>query len=722
MNDQNFSEIERLSKIALEAGDLSRLQTLLVPLVKEEDSTRSASENLFVYRTLGTLYREQNQPSEAHLAYEQAYSYDARDRETLEALVEEELKKEPSEIDTSRVMALLIFHRDTLKPTAVMRLYKALGDAHAAKGDLILARECYEKGLIAKPGEMALINALLKVSEESGDDKAILKSREKLLETMTTPESRAAVLVSIGDDYNRKNDEAQALVMYEEALAECAESRAALQHIVVIAGHNKDWERALDTLYRLVKITRDDDEKCKYLVQIAWIFKELGNIKRTIQVFNEILDIRPDQMPVFNKLLSMLQEQKDLDAEDANIVRMIERMKSRAMTKGINKLYKRLGEIRLGRNDIKGAIEVYRDLSAIYPNDKDPHIMLAKLYMQSDDMLEDAIRENREVLRIAPDVLDSVTALAKCYSRLEKLDESICIYRVLDVLNLNDAEGKEIVANFADSDLPAINDRISDDLWRLILPKTLDIELVRILQLCIPHITDIFKNNLSDYKIREKDARIDTTANSMFVNIFRNTAKALNFGEIPLLYRCEISGITNAYQDSRSLLVHSNFLQMRRPQEVAFATAKALILLRPEYYMLQYFGFQGMQQIVEAIFKTICPALNIPMNETQVEISKRLDQHLQESHRNIIVASIQKITKRKMALNIRLFTESVEDLGNRVGLLFSDDPSIIESMLKEESKPISTRPLIERVGSLLMWALSEDYIELRKQLNIAFKH
>lgn len=721
MNEQNISEIEKLSKIALESGDLSKLQSLLLPLVKEEDSTRSASENLFVYRTLGTLYREQNQMSEAHLAYEQAYSYDARDLETLEVLVEEELKKAPEEMDTSRLMTLLIFHRDTLKPTAVMRLYKALGDVHAAKGDLMLARDCYEKGLIAKPGEMALINALLKVSEESGDEQAIIKSREKMLETLTTPESRAAVLVSIGDDYTRKNDEAQALMMYEEALAECAESRAALQHIVVIAGHNKDWERALDTLYRLVKITREDDEKCKYLVQIAWIFKELGNTKRTIQVFNEILDIRPDQMPVFNKMISMLQEQNDLDAEDANIARMIERMKANDINKGINKLYKRLGEIRLSRNDIKGAIEVYRDLSKLYPNDKDPHLMLSKLYMQSDDTLEDAIRENREVLRIAPDVLEAVTALAKCYTRLEKLDESVCIYRVLDVLNLTDAEGKQIVANFADNDLPAINSRIPDDLWRLILPKTLDLSLVRILQICTPHITHLFENKLSDYKIHEKEARIDTNANSMFVNIFRNTAKALNYAEIPLLYRCEISGITNAYQDSRSLLVHSNFLTRRTPQEIAFATAKSLMLLRSEYYMLQYCGFQGLQQIVEAIFKTICPALNISLNETQQEISKRLDQKLTEAERNIIIARIQEITKRNMTLNVRLFIESVEDLGNRVGLLFSDDLSIIENMLKEESKPISMRPLIERIGSLLMWALSEDYIELRKQLDIAFK-
>ena len=42
MNEQNISEIEKLSKIALESGDLSKLQALLLPLVKEEDSTRSA--------------------------------------------------------------------------------------------------------------------------------------------------------------------------------------------------------------------------------------------------------------------------------------------------------------------------------------------------------------------------------------------------------------------------------------------------------------------------------------------------------------------------------------------------------------------------------------------------------------------------------------------------------------------------------------------------------
>ena len=64
--------------------------------------------------------------------------------------------------------------------------------------------------------------------------------------------------------------------------------------------------------------------------------------------------------------------------------------------------------------------------------------------------------------------------------------------------------------------------------------------------------------------------------------------------------------------------------------------------------------------------------------------------------------------------------ESVEDFGNRIGLLFCDDPSIIQHLLTEE-KTISTRSAKDRVGSLLLWALSEDYTTLRQKLGISLK-
>ena len=71
VNEQKtFSEIERLSKIALEAGDLVKLQNMLLPLLREDDRSRSVSENLFIYRTLGTIYEEQGQHAESLIAYE----------------------------------------------------------------------------------------------------------------------------------------------------------------------------------------------------------------------------------------------------------------------------------------------------------------------------------------------------------------------------------------------------------------------------------------------------------------------------------------------------------------------------------------------------------------------------------------------------------------------------------------------------------------------------
>ena len=68
-----------------------------------------------------------------------------------------------------------------------------------------------------------------------------------------------------------------------------------------------------------------------------------------------------------------------------------------------------------------------------------------------------------------------------------------------------------------------------------------------------------------------------------------------------------------------------------------------------------------------------------------------------------------------------LYMESVEDFANRVALLFCDDPTIVEKLLGEESKPISSRTMHSRMKTLMRWALSEDYFTLRKRLHIDLK-
>ena len=724
MNEQiSFTEIERL----LESREFGKLDDVLQPILRMDDKTRSASENLFIYRSLGALHTGLNHADDALKAYEKAHDCDPRDYITLEQLVESELKKSASEVDVSRLMEIMIFHRHALKDNLVMRIFKMLGDNHVAGGNIVKARESYEKALDANPGEMDLINALLKVSEESGDEAAVAKAREKLLASMTAPESRAAVLVSIGDDYmNNKHDEAQAFAMYEEALEECRDSVAAHQRILVISERKSEWDRCLQSLESLVKHSSDKNDKCKYLLKTAQLYKEkLNNIKRTIHHLNAVLDIVPDKIDVFQTIVTLQQGQEDYDGMAESYETMLKRV--RAMEPlNINlvaTIAKKLGDLRLKHfKDARKAAAAYKVASDLYPDNVNFHVVLAKLYAQSEDTLKDAIHENREILRLAPDKLDAVSELAKCYRQIADYDSALCIYRVLNVLGSNDEAGKAIVEKFSNLDLPSVSCEFSDKVWKLLYPQTLDMRLVNILKIATPAISECFANDLaSTYGIKSKDTLIDMDAKTVFSEAFRTASKALGFTKLPLVYRCDkAKGLTNAFLSDPSFIVHSNILAGRTPRESAFVTAKALTLLRPEFYLLSL-NVRPLDLILKTIIKVIFPSSKFEFTKDTMKVAKQLNSKLSDDDRKKLMTYIEDMLKSNTPPNLKLFMESVEDLANRVGLVLSDDLSVMEHMLVEESRPISARSVRDRVGSSLLWALSEDYTTLRRELGITLK-
>ena len=720
--NNSFSEVQRLSQVALETGNLARLQTLLVPLLREDDRSRSANENLFIYRTLGIMYEENGQTDEALLAFEQAYNFDKRDFKSLEARVDHELTKKPSEIDTKLLLEFLVFHRSEIKNSVVTRIFRAIGEAHCASGEFDAARECYEKALEARPGDMDIINAILDISKASGDDDAVIKTREKMLATMTSAESRAAILVSIGDDYlNVKKDEQRALETYEEALLECNTSTAALQRVLVIAEHKNDWDRCLSACDTLVKVATEDDEKAKYLLKMAAIFeKNLHNSKRAIQLFNDVLDIKPDQLEVFKAILAMLQAEKDFVGMEENYERMIERQRklSPINTKFLAMLCKNLGDIRLRQfNNVTGAASAYQIASDLFPDKPEFHMYLAKLYAVNDDTLEKAIYENRQLLRLVPNCFDAVKQMAECHFRLHHVDEALNIYRVLAALGNDTPDGQKIIQNYQPDEVPQIDHALTEEQWKLLRPSTLDPSLCKIMRIAMPALCECFTNDLDRYGLSKND-RIDLSAPTLFSRSIKNAQQALGFAETPHAYRWEkATGITNAFLEERTFLVHSSMLSGKTEQEIAFATAKALLLMRPDFYFMQL-GPSAIELILYTIIKAACPQLNISLNKDQMRIYKAIEKSLSQNDLAQIALTIKQIHERGQQINIALFIESVEDLANRVGLVFCDDPRVIEKMLAEESRAFSKREIKGRLGSLLLWALSDDYAKLRKSLGI----
>ena len=644
----------------------------------------------------------------AMAGYNQPHICDPADVQALFGCVRDELQKPAGEADASVFVSFLVFHRSQIKPSLSAHLMQALSVGYQAANEILRAR------LMAG----ADVNSLADALSQAGD---IQTACTELETGMECDEARAGVYIAAGDVcLINLSDNAQALEMYEKALEKDAGSVAANQRVFAIADFNGDWNRVFTALDALIAKSHAAERKARYLIRAASIFNDkLKNPNRAVQVFNQALDLCPLYFDVYNRILGIEQSRNDVMGIEMNDIVMIDRIRAlENQSIPLAFLYKHIGEIRLGTlHDMSGALEAYRGLSALFPQNVALHEVVARLAETDDAYVDTAIAEYRRILAIVPDEYGFLEDLARSYRRAGKFDESLCTYRALVALGAGSDEAREIVSKFADMGIPRLTEQLPDHLWRYIIPPTLDGAMAQLLKMSTKIIADMFSNDFSTYRINEKSARIDTSADTIFNTTIRNETHALGFAEVPELYRCDrYTGVTNAYFTTRSFLIHPNCLTGRSSHELAFMTAKSLLLMRPEYYLLQL-GAQNVELIVRAIFKTIQPALNIELDKNQTQVSKMLVGSLTAEQSAPFAELVRDILNRN-AMNAALYMESVEEFANRIGLLFCDDPMVVEGLLAEESRPISSRPVRERVESLMRWAVSEEYFKLRRCLDI----
>ncbi|PIY27125.1 MAG: hypothetical protein COZ11_00850, partial [Deltaproteobacteria bacterium CG_4_10_14_3_um_filter_51_14] len=159
----------------------------------------------------------------------------------------------------------------------------------------------------------------------------------------------------------------------------------------------------------------------------------------------------------------------------------------------------------------------------------------------------------------------------------------------------------------------------------------------------------------------------------------------------------------------------------RSEKEVAFVCAKALTLFRPEFFLTQFGGVKVLEGLLYTIFKTFRPDLNVDLSKNMQRISKDMGKKLKLDEQALLRTIVDARIESGANLDIKLYVEAAEDTANRVGLLFCDDPAMVQRLLEEEENSISNRSVGERLGSLLMWGISDQFMELREKLNLAIE-
>ena len=637
--------------------------------------------------------------------------YDPRDAQAAFEAFRQEVQKSPDAVDACILVEFLTFHRAQIKPSLSGHIFKTLSNAYRESNDALASMD-----IAAEDG-----NRLAAAVQKATDDgKDIRELCDELLGKMNSPDTRAGLFIGIGDHYLVNcGNEAEATEFYTQALNEKIDSVAALQRLLAIAEHANDWTQAVEQVQTLIMSVNDDAARIKYMLKQAWIESTmLNDTNNAVKHLREVLSIDPSNMDAFVRIAGIFEKQGKFESLKLLIAKLTSSKKAQYINYAAA-ICKKFGDQMLAKDDIEGASEAYQLATDLLPKNIGLHTVLAKLYESDEMTLEKAVVENRRILAYTLEHPTAMQDLARCYRALGKFDESLCTYRVLNALDPQNEEAKTIVDKFADKDIQ-ITQKMPDEVWYHIIPSSLDNSIVQIMKYCTKIIGDMFSNDFSTYKINERDSHIDISADTTFNNTIRNQTEALGFAEVPLLYRCDrFSGVTNAYFTNRSFLIHPNCLSGRTHKELAFMTAKALLLMRPEFYLLQL-GPHNVELILRTIFQTIKPSLGLELDKNQMQVSNYLLSALTPELYKVLAGLVKDVYDRN-AFNPSLFVESVEDFANRTGLLFCNSISVVEQLLTEESNAISNRTPNERLRSLIIWAISEDYFAVRQKLNIALK-
>lgn len=722
----DYEEVQRIVELSRDSGDLARIKDTLEPLASVDDRSRTARENLFLYRSLGTLYAELTMDHEAVQCFQQAFQHDSRDRRVLEALASIVLRDPTIDATMPVLNRLLVHHRYDLEPGVVADVYTGIARHQHHLGELKNAEAAYEKALDSRPGDMDVINGLLAVAEAAGDEKAVLAVRERLLTTLQRPEDRAAVLVAIGDDYlSKMNDMPRAMDAYQRALNECETSQPALMRLAEIAIKGEDWKKAVECLSTLGAIVEDDAKKLKFFSQAAIIYRDrLQEHRRAVQTFNKILDIEATQVDAFKGLVALLQDMEAWKELEKNILRMLERLEGldprpAQLEAGLLRL---LGELRVKQlEDFRGAIESYARLSSMFPDELSFHQILAELYGRYEDTLDEAVNENRRVIELtAGRELAPVHALAGLYHRLERYDEALCIYRVLDYMGQTDEEGKKIVQQFNQAIAPRIQTPFTQDVWDRVRPEYLDSTLVELFTVVHEPLIEPFAHDLDHYGLREKKARLDLGEKTLFSSTYQAILNTLQFTNVPPVYvNPNQQGMINGTLFPPGFLIGEDMLRGRDQREIAFICAKSLVLFRPEFFLSHVCSLRGpkvLKFILFTIIKTFRPDFNLELNRQMQAISKFLKK-LHPSQQERCTNLVSKILDDGSP-DLDFWVEAIEDTANRVSLLFCDDLPTVKELLAAEESSLGSRDASARISSLLTWAISDEYMELRRFIGL----
>lgn len=709
-------------------GRWTEAEPLAEMLVKKAKN-RERHEQHMLFKLLGKVHAALGSHDKALKAYQTANHLDLTDQESIRGIADAgyELKDWPTALTNYQKVLTALGEEDVDQRTDV---YFRLGCIKREQNQAKQAINNFEKALALNGEHRPTLEAMIEVYGAANDWKQVAAYKRQILDSVYDGEERYKLLNEIGDLWSEKEKNPQkAIEALEEAQELKPQDHVLLHKLLQLYGDASEWQKMIDTLHSIASIEEKPEIKSRYFYTMAQIYRDkLNDLDRSVELFNESLDLNPSYLQAFERINKILTQEKNWKQLERSYRKMLHRIAGKGNTDLEHTLWHQLGLIyrdRLQRPE--EAIEAFKMAATIKPEDVMQHQILAELYEVS-ERFDEAIEEQRKILENDPLKVDPYRALYRLYLQKRSYDEAWCLAAAMAFMKKIDGEEKQFFEDYKPQGMLQVKGRLGNEHWvkhlfhedeNIYISKIMEMIAPAALQAKIAQLQAQGKLPTLDKRFKQDPA----TSTVTFAKTFGWAAQVLGIPSPELYVRNDVPGsIVAVPAVPPASLAGQTVLTGFQPQELTFICGKHLAYYRGEHYIRTLFPTQAELTIM-LFAGVMIAAPNTPMPaDMQAQIratAQELAKYMQPVQLEGLRIVVKKFIDEGAKANIKRWNQAVEQTACRAGLLVCADLEIAKKIIgAEPSLPGDLTPQ-EKIKDLLLFSVSENYAALRKALGIA---
>ncbi|MCB9531627.1 MAG: tetratricopeptide repeat protein [Myxococcales bacterium] len=661
--------------------------------------------------------------------YEHVLDHDSSNIGALRGLARLYSRLGRSDAAYQTYIELLAQHGASMPPAEAVGAYVAAGEIKLGTGDEREARHLFLNALELQPDHPGALRQLLGIVERSGNVRDIVDVKRRVLPTVSDALERFKLLVDIGDSYLGLEDVGAAEEAYREAVRIDPRSKVVLHKLLNIFTDTGNWRRATEVLGQLASMEEDPERLAKLCFTIAAIFRdELGEAGDAVNFFNQALDAKFDYLQAFEAIDHLLTSSRDWKALEQNYRRMLGRVEAEGGRDSVDlkvTLLKNLGEIYRSRlQQPEDAIAAYKVASQLAPDDEALLAILTDLLQRGGGSAQDLIVQHQRLIAVSPFRIESYRALFKTYFTERQYDEAWCMAAALTLLQKASPDETKYYERYLHPNVLEARSELTLDVWtqRLYHPD-LDPQISNLFGLLAVHLRPHFKRDPKDWGLNKRRDRLDLEQQMPLTKMASYCASRIGLTEVAVYEKQDHYGLTNMNCDPPSLLAGKDMLSGKAQRELAFQVAKAVTLLRPEFYLAS--AYPSSEHLKTFFLAAYAASTNQLVGEGNAQLITSYAQVIQELPPPVLVQiqrALQAIIQTGKSPDLSAWLRAVDHTANRVGLLLCGDLRTAITAMKVETdreQSISKADIKDKVRELILFNISDPYFALRRDLGLA---